>query len=558
MDILNEFQKEIVKECLERKSGGLSLPMGSGKTIISIILTRLQTKDPFLIICSKSLLHSWVFEIDKFKLGPYEIIDSDWNHKVSDVKMYLTTPDLLMKYYKLNNLSDEFVYEEPNTVYDRDEFALLENRFRTVYRTAYKNVKIPLLKNLNGPNYIYSIKWGSVIIDEVQKYTNIETKKCRSIATICSNYKWGLSGTIIEEPKIEKLLGLFILLGIDKCPRNLPEMYEFVHNRNFKGLKYYIVHRDRNISFTEPVINKVVINHEISEQEIQLYLMMKKIIKKIRDKVKEFQYKHDMINQRKFSSYLLSMITYLRQSIVCSLIVISNITLDIYDIENRSELSKLINDELKELNLNDWLNDLESVNSSRIKKVIETCNNHENDGLVLFTSYRTSIDLLKYYLNKNNDKLKNMNKSIRNIYTLESSMSAKKRQDVINEFRSDKTGILLLTYDLGSEGLNLQCSNTVLIIDFWWNVTKTQQAISRILRYGQESPVVNIYFFTSNTGIENALLKKHQEKIVVIDELMSGTQKSVVSNMTMNDILRLLDQKENVKYINDIYTRKKS
>ena len=35
---LNDFQKEIFNECTKRNSGGLSLPMGSGKTLIALTL----------------------------------------------------------------------------------------------------------------------------------------------------------------------------------------------------------------------------------------------------------------------------------------------------------------------------------------------------------------------------------------------------------------------------------------------------------------------------------------------------------------------------------------
>ena len=69
MDYLSEFQKKVLDECLEKKSGGLSLTMGSGKTLLSLVLGLEQTKinkNPILIIVSKTLIESWVFEIKKF------------------------------------------------------------------------------------------------------------------------------------------------------------------------------------------------------------------------------------------------------------------------------------------------------------------------------------------------------------------------------------------------------------------------------------------------------------------------------------------------------------
>ena len=66
---LNDYQIDILKECIELNFGGLLLPMGSGKTFISLILSlyyRLTTNKPILIIVSKSLISSWENEIKKF------------------------------------------------------------------------------------------------------------------------------------------------------------------------------------------------------------------------------------------------------------------------------------------------------------------------------------------------------------------------------------------------------------------------------------------------------------------------------------------------------------
>ena len=89
--------------------------------------------------------------------------------------------------------------------------------------------------------------------------------------------------------------------------------------------------------------------------------------------------------------------------------------------------------------------------------------------------------------------------------------------------------------------MNLQCASTVLITDFWWNSGKTKQSVARINRYGQLAKKINVYYFTSNTGIEKALFEKHGDKIKVSEELMVGQQKSNIKPMTMNQILNLID-----------------
>ena len=109
---------------------------------------------------------------------------------------------------------------------------------------------------------------------------------------------------------------------------------------------------------------------------------------------------------------------------------------------------------------------------------------------------------------------------------------------------------------MGAEGLNLQCSHTILLVDFWWSCGSSNQAIARVLRYGQKSSVVNIYFFTANTGLEKGLFYKHEDKLSVLDELLIGPKKSVIRTLKTQEIIKILinsdENKKLLKKINNI------
>jgi SNF2 family DNA or RNA helicase len=141
----------------------------------------------------------------------------------------------------------------------------------------------------------------------------------------------------------------------------------------------------------------------------------------------------------------------------------------------------------------------------------------------------------------------------RKVVTLSSSMSMKKRVETIDFFNdTDDNTVLLLTYDIGGEGLNLQTSSTVLLTDFWWNSAKTKQAIARVLRFGQKK-TVNVYYFTGNTAIENAMLDKHVSKLEVLEELQNGKMTKKISSFTVKDIIKIINTEDNVNKINNLY-----
>jgi len=115
---LNSFQVEIFEECLKRRKGGMSIPMGAGKTLLSLVLSLKQTTNRILVVCAKSLIASWEFEIKKFfgKSLKYEVFHTDklkkkmatWKPK-KGVKVVLTTPDIVAKYYKVHSINKYFV-----------------------------------------------------------------------------------------------------------------------------------------------------------------------------------------------------------------------------------------------------------------------------------------------------------------------------------------------------------------------------------------------------------------------------------------------------------------
>jgi SNF2 family DNA or RNA helicase len=536
---LNEFQKGILKECNSRSKAGLSLPMGAGKTFVSIMLalkkTKLNPEKPILVVAAKSLIENWKYEIKKFfgnELNYIVLFHKELKTYKHDPKtrLILTTPEIVKKCYKLHYIENRFV--EAERVEGWGNFM--------IDRSRYNKPEVPFLNIKTGTGFLYSIEFGMFIVDEAQKYTNINTQSCKSLGAICCKQRWVLSGTMFDEPKAERILGYHIILDYPDFPRTLPEAKNAIKSYTFKGVNPTLVKRDTNPMFKEPKINKIIVSHNISHEEQLVYQTLKEVLDVIIRECHEYQALGDVDNFRKFNAYKLALLTYLRQNIVVPLITIANISLNIADITRKDDLSKILNNEYEKLNLQEWLNDENSIKSSRIKEVLKVIDNHKDEKLVVFSCFRTSIDILKYFCD-------------RNYLSLDSSMDIKKRGTTIEEFQNSNDNVLFLSYDLGAEGLNLQCAHTVLIVDFWWNTSKTRQAIARVLRYGQKSKVVNIYFFTSNTGIEKALFDKQMDKEIISKELETGPVHSKVRTLKVDELLKLIDIHENTNSVQETY-----
>lgn len=539
---LNTMQLDVLKECIDKKSGGLSLCLGSGKTLTSLVLgLSYNNGNPMLVVVSKTLIESWKYEIEKFfgdKLK-YQVLHQD-SCKIetceikSDTLLVITTIDVISKFYKKCNISDYFINKK----------VINQGQFNQHIINEYKRPTVPFINIKSGAYTLFSIEWSCLIIDEVQKFTMVTSNRCQGIASICCKNRWALSGTMFDEPKTERILGYYLIINYHTFPRTLPDAEIYLRSRNFKGFAISTVHRGQNTSYIAPEINQQIIVHDLTKEETLLYYSMRETMKDINKKLITYQEYNDIENVRKFGSYLLAMITYLRQSIVCPIIPIAKALVDVADLTNKSELSKTLLDNIKNSNLTEWLNDENSIKSSRIKNILEIIDKHKEEKLVVFTCFRTCLDVLKYCI-----------PSDRTVFALTSTMTSKSRGNTIEKFKETSNGILLLTYELGAEGLNLQFACTVLLVDVWWNDGKTQQAIGRVLRFGQISKIVNIYFFTSNTGIEKAVFNKHEQKLTLLEELKVGPMLTKVKKIVMKELIDIIDKEDNKNLLSKIITK---
>ncbi|KAI6694509.1 hypothetical protein NL676_022219 [Syzygium grande] len=100
------------------------------------------------------------------------------------------------------------------------------------------------------------------------------------------------------------------------------------------------------------------------------------------------------------------------------------------------------------------------------------------------------------------------------ILRLDCSMSANRRQEVIEEFGAPEQGpptTLLASLKAAGAAINLSAASTVYLFEPWWNPAVEEQAVDRVHRIGQKEDVKIVRLIASNS-IEERILKLQERK----------------------------------------------
>lgn len=87
------------------------------------------------------------------------------------------------------------------------------------------------------------------------------------------------------------------------------------------------------------------------------------------------------------------------------------------------------------------------------------------------------------------------------------------RADILDEFKNNDNAHILLSSEVGSEGLDMQFCNSMVNYDLPWNPMVVEQRIGRIDRFGQKSPVVNIYNMIVSDSIQEDIYVRLLDRI---------------------------------------------
>ena len=116
----------------------------------------------------------------------------------------------------------------------------------------------------------------------------------------------------------------------------------------------------------------------------------------------------------------------------------------------------------------------------------------------------------------------------------------RKREQVIEEFRSGAVPLFLISLKAGGVGLNLTEADTVIHYDPWWNPAVEKQATDRAHRIGQSSTVF-VYKLVTEGTVEEKILALQARKAELANGLYREGQDDEGLGLSQEDLQELLE-----------------
>ncbi|EME35904.1 UNVERIFIED_CONTAM: DEAD/DEAH box helicase [Kocuria sp. CPCC 205295] len=116
--------------------------------------------------------------------------------------------------------------------------------------------------------------------------------------------------------------------------------------------------------------------------------------------------------------------------------------------------------------------------------------------------------------------------------------STRDRATAIEDFRSGRTRVFLVSLKAGGTGLNLVEADYCFLLDPWWNPMAENQAIDRAHRIGQTRKVL-VYRLIAQGTIEQKVMELKSRKAALFDSVMDDDG-TFASQLSADDVLELL------------------
>lgn len=350
---------------------------------------------------------------------------------------------------------------------------------------------------LSEQDTINARKWNVACLDEAHIIKNRGAKTSAAAMKIQADNRVILTGTPVQN-HLSELWSLFqfinpgLLGGYEMFSRKFITPIERDGNKACQERLDKVVHpfmlrRTKNAVLQElPDKTEIYQNIELSKEEMAVY----EVIRNKAEKLLESQ-----LHEDKLDFNVLAEITRLRQASCSARLIEHN-----WNGEN-SKVTALI---------------------ELLQGVIEG-----NNRALVFSQFTSFFDIVREALE---------DKGIDYLY-IDGSIPVKKRTELVDSFQRGECPVFLISLKAGGLGLNLTNANYVVHLDPWWNPAIEQQATDRAYRIGQKQ-AVTVYHLISQNTIEEKIIRLHQTKRELAENILDGTD--ISHRLTGKDLMEMV------------------
>lgn len=445
---LYPYQKEGIRFAFCAGKSIIADEMGLGKTIQAIGTAELMKNHHFissvLIVCPTSLKYQWKKEIERFTDSKAVVVEG-------------------------NHLVRKKLYEAEET-------------YKIVsYNSVCNDIKI--LKSLHT---------DFLIMDEVQRLKNWNTKISRNARHIESEYAVILSGTPLEN-KLEELYS--IMQFVDQfC---LGPYYQFIDQTVVKSDTGKVISY-KNLNAIGERMKNVLIRRRKKDVALQLPGRMDKVLF-----VPMTEQQREMHDEY--------------QNIVAQLVFKWTRTRFLSE-KDRKRLLLLLS-QMRMICDSTYILDQKSRYDTKVEETLNILKNVFDSGdekVVIFSQWERMTRLIAKEL----DEL-----GVRYEY-LHGGVPSEARKNLVDDFTELPESRVFLSTDAGSTGLNLQVASILINLDLPWNPAVLEQRIARIYRIGQKRNIQVINLVASQT-IEERMLSTLNFKTSLFEGILDNGEDTI-------------------------------
>lgn len=442
------YQKEGVRFAYRAGKSIIADEMGLGKTIQAIGTAELMRKQGIvstaLILCPTSLKYQWKKEIERFTDTQAVVVEG--NH-LRRKELYKAEP-----FYKI---------------------------------ASYNSVA-------NDISILHELQTDFLIMDEVQRLKNWNTKIAKAARHIKAEYAVVLSGTPLEN-KLEELYS--VVQFVDQyC---LGPYYKFIADTVIKSDTGKVMGY-KGLNAVGEKLHDILIRRRKKDVALQLPQRMDKVL--FVPMTEQQQAMHDEL-----------------QSNVAQLVCKWNRQRFLSEKDRKRLLLSL--SQMRMVCDSTYILDQKSRYDTKIDETMNILNQVFENGdekVVIFSQWERMTRLVAAEL----DKL-----GVRYEY-LHGGVPSEKRKNLMENFTELPESRVFISTDAGSTGLNLQVASILINLDLPWNPAVLEQRIARIYRIGQQRNI-QIINLVAPSSIEERMLSTLNFKTSLFEGILDNGEDSI-------------------------------